>query len=289
MLHKFKKSDKNHSTKAQKKFLDKLNKIAWENKSSIKALAKQGIVVYETEEGTPEKGISKIGGTPDLPASMEWPKFDGQSMTFIAQFNLAQLSDYHTEEDLPKIGWLYFFAFFSDSDEVLSYYKPKSEYCVLYFDGLVSDLRPTDFPHDLPENKKKELVEVEFQSVFFLPPTTEMAVVEQAELSENDLELLMDFDFPLEDGYHGIILGYPIPAQYGVDYSVALSYLDIDLDKGEQEKRQDEIEAVRPQFINLLQIDLFDLNGEDNSYFGIHADDLKNKRFDQAIFVHQSA
>lgn len=38
-------------------------------------------------------GVSKIGGQPDLAADVEWPKWKGCNMSFIAQINLADLPD----------------------------------------------------------------------------------------------------------------------------------------------------------------------------------------------------
>ena len=61
-----------------------------------------------------EIGQSKIGGRPDLPKDMEWVKVsDGDNLTslpFIAQIDLADLTNYDEEQKLPTNGILYFFG-----------------------------------------------------------------------------------------------------------------------------------------------------------------------------------
>jgi len=56
------------------------------------------------------KGRSKLGGTPDLPLSFEWPMYQSHSLLFLAQINLAELPDFGAKSPLPAQGMLYFFA-----------------------------------------------------------------------------------------------------------------------------------------------------------------------------------
>lgn len=72
-----------------------------------------------------ELGSSRMGGTPDLPDSIEWPSWEpviltnprsrtvarkeSQPLYFIAQISLDEVYDLEGGEDLPKQGLLYFF------------------------------------------------------------------------------------------------------------------------------------------------------------------------------------
>ncbi|MCI0701163.1 MAG: DUF1963 domain-containing protein [Planctomycetia bacterium] len=61
------------------------------------------------EEGWGDVGTCRIGGVPDLPEGVEWPRTEGGSLCFVAQFNLAELPEL-TEHPLPTSGMLYFFV-----------------------------------------------------------------------------------------------------------------------------------------------------------------------------------
>lgn len=51
-------------------------------------------------------GASKLGGLPDLPHDLAWPKWKTGYLTFVAQVNLADLPG---SELLPNVGMLSFF------------------------------------------------------------------------------------------------------------------------------------------------------------------------------------
>jgi hypothetical protein len=54
-------------------------------------------------------GASRIGGLPDMPKSLAWPMWREVPHTFIAQINLAELSDIAERRHLPPAGHLFFF------------------------------------------------------------------------------------------------------------------------------------------------------------------------------------
>lgn len=70
-------------------------------------------------------GNSRIGGDPDLPATLAWPQTDESLyLNFIMQINLAELPPL-TDHPLPKQGMLYFFV---ESDEVCTDVKARLIY-----------------------------------------------------------------------------------------------------------------------------------------------------------------
>lgn len=285
----FKKLNSDSLSNAKKEFQKKFNRVAWEDEKLVESLIQQAIQIEEGSNESLRIGVSKIGGTPDLPENIEWPKYNNKSMLFFAQLNFQQLSGYHSSELLPKSGMIYFFSYFDEPENEYSFLKQKNEYNVLFSDVEESKLRFTPFPEDIIEDLKFDPIELTFKTFFQLPATIETSVVENMDLSENDLELLMEFEPTLESGSIGQILGYPVPVQYGVDYDFALSFLNIDLEKGEEQSKSIEIENIRPKFITLLTMDLFEPLGDSNCYFGILDEDLKKKDFGKTVFVMQSS
>lgn len=88
--------------------------------------------VYLTSKAGPgECGASRLGGWPDLPSGLAYPRDNfGRLYTFYAQLNLDDLRD--TQRFLPRRGWLYFFA--REEEEF-------SHPLVLHFEGECSQLR----------------------------------------------------------------------------------------------------------------------------------------------------
>lgn len=61
-------------------------------------------------------GMSKLGGSPDLPKGFEWPRIDWEEadgpvpIPFLAQIDLAEVSKFDSEHRLPRAGMLYLFC-----------------------------------------------------------------------------------------------------------------------------------------------------------------------------------
>lgn len=72
-------------------------------------------VYMELEEGDCAIGASKMGGVPDLPLGMEWPRTeDGIPLSFIAQINFEEVRPHDKNAELPEKGMLWFFYDCSD-------------------------------------------------------------------------------------------------------------------------------------------------------------------------------
>jgi uncharacterized protein YwqG len=59
--------------------------------------------------GERKNGASQVGGAPDLPPDLAWPKHEGRHLPFIAQVELATLPRWNNNP-LPRSGWLWAFA-----------------------------------------------------------------------------------------------------------------------------------------------------------------------------------
>ncbi|MFN3431085.1 MAG: DUF1963 domain-containing protein [Candidatus Sericytochromatia bacterium] len=58
-------------------------------------------------------GVSKLGGSPDLPPAAMWPKRQGRAMAFLAQVRLGDVKRHDWRGQLPPTGTL---SFFYDAD-----------------------------------------------------------------------------------------------------------------------------------------------------------------------------
>ena len=272
----------------KQRFINDLMKEKWEEPEKILNLVEPSIYI---ENSNNEKiGCSKLGGTPDLPSTILWPRFENKPMVFYGQINLEDISKIYPENELPKIGILYFFCYFENPENEFgapyNFIKPKSEYSVIYYEN--DDLTRTNFPADLIKDYHFKPMPIKFELNYQIPPTTETSKVELANLSKSDIK---EYDSYRDrnDLYEAeTILGTPYPIQYGADYDWAYSYLEIsDFDKpGVQE----EIAKVKPNFINLLSFSMesrFEAIGISFCYFGIHVDDLKNRNFRNVVFIMQ--
>ena len=163
-------------------------------------------------------GGSRIGGIPDLPPEIDWPwgklevakkKFFGfgksartlveKPMSFIAQINLSEMTDFDTSMTLPHAGILYFFY---DSEQSVWGFDPKdaSMFKVLFYTGSIDRLRPTEFPEGLEKRGRFKGSRLEMRSETSIP-STDHEVYD--ELSEDDLDWFMD-EFYKEEEIHKI-------------------------------------------------------------------------------------
>lgn len=54
-------------------------------------------------------GLSRLGGTPDLPPGFAWPRRSGVPMSFVAQIRMEDVKPFAPAADLPSAGLLSFF------------------------------------------------------------------------------------------------------------------------------------------------------------------------------------
>ncbi len=76
------------------------------------ALIRPGIQLFSTrtEDAVIPVGATKLGGCPDLPKGMEWPRLGHQIFSFVAQLRMEDLTPLDVDGLLPKKGLLSFFV-----------------------------------------------------------------------------------------------------------------------------------------------------------------------------------
>lgn len=104
---------------------------------------------YDVDEADIPVGASKMGGSPDVPEGFEFPKWNDNNLSFIAQIRLSDVKPFDLEDLLPDTGILYFFYevglyfdYISEPD-----YKPSSAPCrVIYLDDEAIPLQRMPHP-----------------------------------------------------------------------------------------------------------------------------------------------
>lgn len=76
---------------------------------SLVELARPSVRLVPDATTPARSGASRLGGSPDLPFSTDWPRHEGHPLSFIAQVNLAETAAYEPEGLLPRDGLLSFF------------------------------------------------------------------------------------------------------------------------------------------------------------------------------------
>jgi len=134
-------------------------------------------------------GSSRLGGAPDLPAGVAWPAWQGRSLSFLAQLNLAELTAYPAAAVLTPAGWL---SFFYDAQEQPWGYDPanRGRAVVLYHEPNTA-LAPHSLPADLSVEDYTAFTEVAlaFAAELTLPnPWEDEIAIAEEELTKEQQE-----------------------------------------------------------------------------------------------------
>lgn len=189
----------------------------------LKETVRQGIRLSKKEMETyNEIGVSRIGGDPDLPATVKWPvNSDGIPMTFLAQLQLIELVPHDVSALLPAKGMLYFFVgvdepaygiehkviYLSDDNlqEANRYHSPEVTALESEFTGYRVSARPT-----------------------MEPPNYGYVDYDIVEDDEHDYEQYEELCFELNDVNSGdlaVMFGYPSTQHGDCEYEAALHLL----------------------------------------------------------------
>ncbi len=269
-------------------------------------------------------GASKIGGLPDLPMGQAWPEvktilsgwesgvldtaFSGRQVYFpfgfIAQFNLAEIAPYDTEQVLPQSGMLYFFldyAHIFDAEQPDPY-----RWKVMYYEGDLSALQRMSPPPTLPKDERYRARALAFSRELCLPyyfpyePDTieRLGLTEGEELTEDEYHAYWKLQEQLagNNSQHNLpihrLLGHAEPIQGDVQLESHLDHLranGVPVDDPDAEA----IKAAAADWRLLLQIDTDD---DDDSliwgdcgriYYWIQQQALQWREFDKVWLILQ--
>ncbi len=228
-------------------------------------------------------GASKLGGFPDLPASLAWPKWKTGELSFVVQVNLAELPE---NDMLPRSGLL---SFFYDREQSAWGFDPqhKEGFRLWYFPETSRLIRVR-----APKGSSFPCARLSFEPFLSLP---DPSVVGDLVLDLENDEIYNEF---LEK-YHGDeprhqVLGWPrvIQNQMELECQLASNGLYVGNASGYQDPRRKELEPGAPDWILLLQIDSDDKTemmwGDIGTlYVWIRYPDFKQRNFDKAWTILQ--
>lgn len=128
-------------------------------KNIVEAL--KGTINFKLDTNNTSNCLSKIGGLPLVSGTFEWPRRYGKPLTFLAQFNLREVSN-DTEFVLPAEGMIYFFV---------GTPARKNDFVVFYTADSLKEYTIAIKPDDLSEKKilKEQAVIFSKIPVFDLP------------------------------------------------------------------------------------------------------------------------
>lgn len=275
------------------------------------AVAKNEIRIhYKLRENVIDGPVSKIGGKPLLPEGFEWPYYTGtdyldknpkkRPLSFLAQFNMSEIAPLDKDNMLPKSGML---SFFYELETMKWGFEPDDLNAArVYYFPEISELKPGEFPEDLPEKYQVTEFEVSCNEHISIPEYTEY-------------KTYMCDEFPKWDVYDecSSAAGYD-PDEWG-EYSKFLGYADViqspmqeeceALSRGYRQGCPEDYAAI-PEDVKLdikekakdwvllfqmgtIETDHYELMFGDcgHIYFWMKKDDLANRNFDKAWLVLQ--
>ena len=112
-----------------------------------KELLKTARCSIRLEIGGAATGLTRFGGIPDVPNGFEWAYYNGRPLSFLAQFDLEEISRYDTENLLPKTGVLSFFYDLEAKPQSVD--EDDTGFARVYWFEDKNALHTAEFPDDL--------------------------------------------------------------------------------------------------------------------------------------------
>lgn len=165
-------------------------------------------------------GANRLGGLPDLPPSVPWPRHRGQPLAFVAQFRLPALHALQEGLALPREGLLSFFVwdvFDGEKDD----YLEVGQVLHLPDDALVRSALPADYTKPREGRAPFRGCAIELGAAIAVPPSSHPV------LATLPLKARRSYGkrvFPLGAPRHRIS-GYAAPSDAGPDDGVVLLHL----------------------------------------------------------------
>lgn len=256
------------------------------------ALPAVHLVPDRVEAGSLPPGTSRLGGPPDLPPDVAWPRRNGEPQSFIGQLDLADVAGLAGTDALPPAGWL---LFFYSSEEAPWGFRPsdRGSWAVVHVPPG-TPLERAEPPADLPQTARFRPCALTFRSTLTLPPWDHRSV-DGLGLDDAELEL---FDRLLDaaGGYdQHRLLGHP--AQLQRDMTEQCQLVSRGMNLGDpaswDEARARQLRAGADDWRLLLQVASDPELGTSWAdagliYYWIREQDLERRDFDAVWLVLQS-
>lgn len=248
-----------------------------------------GIKTKSIDDKDIKIGKSKIGGKPDLPKTLKWPRANEKPMLFCAQYNLSELTKFDKENILPKTG--FFYIFLSLDEKWKEFNGVNQEFNFIFSE--TEDIARREFPNDLEVIRHFKASVIQYFEYYTLPHYENYKLFD---FYKNYESFMDDIHEPVNEcineicGLHEVtyhqILGEDRSMQSSVVYDFSAKDLHLyGSESSEYQKNWDKILNLSKTYELLLQLDCNDsdlkkFGGEGKYYFGISRMDLNKKKFD---------
>lgn len=229
----------------------------------------------KVDEANISIGASKLGGNPDLPDSIDFPKFNEGYLAFMGQINLAEVKSFDKDHLLPENGILYLFY---DAFEQPWGFEGEDDGCfkILHFEGDLSELKRREYPVESEDFFPLPACKVHFKNMYTITDNLENLEFDSEDEEENFWNFRQDLMQPTDEE------GNTIPAHYLLGEPNSI-----------QNNVFEELYENNTEPILLFQIDSDEENlgvmwGDCGMlYFCIPKEQLHKKQFDKATFTLQ--
>ena len=275
-------------------------------KEKLKSLGRNSIALTIAKKEKYKPGATRFGGQPDVPPGFVWPTYEGEGshyvvkerpLSFLAQFNCAELAPFDKEHLLPDHGLL---SFFYETDSQRWGFDPKDKGCArVYWFEDTSVLSAADFPADMGDDFKFPMVKIKLESRISYPSWEDFHEVFPDERDDDDAFYDIREALAGEDPDDSSqLLGWPEVIQHSMfdecDLVSQGYYLGDGWRKIPKEVIQRAQETARDRWMLLFQLDTvecgdFELMFGDCGliYFYITKEDLAARRFDRIWLISQ--
>lgn len=238
-------------------------------------------------------GVSKLGGTPDLPDDVTWPMMGDAPLSFVAQINLSEAQAFDTDKLLPESGILYFF-YDANQETYGASPEDRAGRKVIYSTANQTALKRRPFPDALPSEARFTACALIFSSEVTLPQRPNL-LDDTLDWNDAERQAYSDFmvAFPSEDDrklLHHRLLGHSDDLQDDMHLQAQL------LSHGFSDDQSPEAAALvagAKDWLLLLQVDSEPSAGMQWAstgllYFWITKQDLHARNFDNVWVILQS-
>lgn len=275
------------------------NKLSEDDKEKIIKLIKPaiGILTKKMESDNLKIGGSKIGGKPDLPKDISWPRLNDSDLVFCAQYNISELKKFDVENLLPEKGM--FYIFIGINGEFNEFSVEQKDYKIFFIENL-EELERKEYPTTLKKEGKVEPAEIHYFESLTIPDDENYKLIYFDEKYEDfyfyfyqDTEEYIAEELNQNADNMHQILGEDKSIQSSVVYEFSREELDVSYD--EYKEKWDEILENSKTFSNLIQLDCMDSNtnldkfgGSGVFYIGLKTKELEKKNFNDLKISFQT-
>jgi uncharacterized protein YwqG len=234
---------------------------------------------------------SRLGGSPDLPPSMEWPGKESSPLSFIAQVNLADVAPYESEGLLPPDGLLSFF-YDAVTQDAWGFDPADHDSAAVVYTPASAATQRREPPADLSNDGVFKGLGLRPRAEVTFPPWESYDVETLGMTLDQALTYSQLLD--TEDNVIHRLLGHPDPVQgdMQVECQLVTNGLYCGNSMGYQDPRAKELQAGAAQWRLLLQIDSQDeaemMWGDvGRLYYWIKHSDLRARNWERSWLILQ--